>query len=569
MELAMKTKPIFSILIIGLFLFTACNPGIVFGAEQVLPVEPKPYLEIESDTDQLQAEPAPAADLPIAAEQKEPAQPEVAAPADENDTISVESENRPVSWSDETHSKSADPNFEVVFPQDEVNRLDISIDSANWAAMMADMTSIYGEFGSRPRGGLMGGGVRPGNGNPPEGGPGAFPNPLAEGDGPQGGGNFQGPGGIGGGTLEGDEYNPIWVPATVEFEGDTWEYVGVRFKGNSSLKSSWGSGNLKLPFKLDFDEFEDDHPEIDDQRFYGFKQLTLSSNFMDSSFLREKVAADIFREAGIAAAHTAFYQVYVDYGAGPVYFGLYTMVEVVDDTVIEEQFSDDNGNVYKPHGTGASFAARSFSTEFFDKETNEAEADWSDIEALYRILHADLRMTNPAQWRAELESVFDVPTFLNWLAVNTAIQNWDTYGIMYHNYYLYHNPETGLLTWIPWDNNEAFKEGNRRAVLSFDMSTVSDQWPLISYLLADPVYEALYIDYVAEVINGPFNPDELKVQYQEFHDLIAPYVVGPHGEIDGYTHLGNEVAFENSVANLIQHAFSRYKAAQAYLRSVD
>ena len=54
----------------------------------------------------------------------------------------------------------------------------------------------------------------------------------------------------------------------------------------------------------------------------------------------------------------------------------------------------------------------------------------------------------------DLEEVFDVSGFLNYLAVNSVIQNWDTYGIMSHNYYLYHDPTTDLLTWIPWDNNE-------------------------------------------------------------------------------------------------------------------
>ncbi len=68
---------------------------------------------------------------------------------------------------------------------------------------------------------------------------------------------------------------------------------------------------------------QEEYTEIDDQRFYGFKQLSLSSNYSDNSFLREKVAADIFRESGVPAAQTAFYQVYVDYGEGPIYFGLY------------------------------------------------------------------------------------------------------------------------------------------------------------------------------------------------------------------------------------------------------
>src|SRR5690606_31230712 len=127
----------------------------------------------------------------------------------------------------------------------------------------------------------------------------------------------------------------IYVPVTVVFEDQTWTNVGLRFKGNSSLRSTWERGNLKLSMRLDFDQFEDDDPSIKNQRFYGFKQLALANGFSDDSLLREKVAADIFRAAGVPAAQTAFYAVYVDHGAGLVYFGLYTMTEIVDDTVIQ------------------------------------------------------------------------------------------------------------------------------------------------------------------------------------------------------------------------------------------
>ena len=85
---------------------------------------------------------------------------------------------------------------------------------------------------------------------------------------------------MGGGGGDFTSENPMWVAATITFEGKTWTHVGVRYKGNSSLKSSWSQGTLKLPFKLDFDEFEDDFSEIDDQRFYGFKQLSLANGFM-------------------------------------------------------------------------------------------------------------------------------------------------------------------------------------------------------------------------------------------------------------------------------------------------
>jgi len=380
---------------------------------------------------------------------------------------------------------------------------------------------------------------------------------MAQGNRPAGGGN----------QVEDDETNPVWVPVTINFEDDTWTNVGLRFKGNSSLKNTWSSGSYKLPLKLDFDEFEDDYAEIDDQRFYGFKQLSLSSNFKDSSYLHEKVAADIFREAGVPAAQTAFYQVYVDYGEGPVYFGLYTMVEVIDDTVIETQFEDGSGNVYKPSGAGATFSAGSFSEAFFDKETNQDEADYSDILALYQALHAENRISDPETWRAELETVFDVAGFLQYLAVNTVIQNWDTYGVMSHNYYLYNDPETGLLTWIPWDNNEAFNSGNVRS-LSLSLDEVNANWPLIRYLMDDPVYQAAYASNIESLINGAFNPDTISARFQELHELIRPYLVGLNGENEGYSSIQSEAAFDATLDGLIEHVNSRYVAANAYLETI-
>jgi spore coat protein H len=43
--------------------------------------------------------------------------------------------------------------------------------------------------------------------------------------------------------------------------------------------------------------------------------------------LREKVAANVFKNAGLAVSHTGFYTLYVDHGDGPEYFGLYTLIE--------------------------------------------------------------------------------------------------------------------------------------------------------------------------------------------------------------------------------------------------
>ena len=495
---------------------------------------------------------------------------ESSAPASE--TTDTDEVARPEGWDDATHSKSTDPDYATVFPDDEVNRLDITISAEDWAAMMADMTNLYGAQGSSTAAaGRGGGGARPAGGQPAGAAPGgdlpagAAPvgdlpagvppvGDLPAGAAPGGGGQI-GRGG-GGAGLEASTDNPIWVASTVEFEGDVWTNVGIRFKGNSSLRDSWSSSSLKMPLKLDFDEFEDEYPEIDNQRFYGFKQLSLSSNYRDNSLMRETVAYDVFEEMGVVTPQTAFYEVYVDYGEGPVYFGLYTMVEVVDDTVIQTNFDDDSGNVYKPENRGSSFAAGTFNEADFDKETNADEADYSDILALYDVLASDQRLTDPAAWRTDLEAVFDVDTFLRWLATNTVIQNWDTYGVAYHNYYLYTNPTTGQITWIPWDNNESLKSaGGVGNILSLGLEEVGENWPLINYLVADDVYHAQYVDYVEQVAESAFNPDSMEATYQALFDLIRPYAVK---EV-------NATAFDTAVADLINHADSRYAAVQSFL----
>jgi hypothetical protein len=442
-----------------------------------------------------------------------------------NDTVVAEVEQEgdddfeALDWTAETHSKDVDPNFDEVFEDNTVKRIDIVITSNRWQNMLDDMTDTFGTFGT-------------GSG-----------------------------GGPGGGLVDSDE-DPIFVPAEVFYNGIEWYRVGVRFKGNSSLQGSWRNSVLKLPFKLDFDEFEDDYPQIDNQRFYGFKKLSLKNNYNDDSMLREKVAGDVFRNGGLVGSHTAFYTVYVDHGSGLTYFGLYTLVEEVDDTVLDTQFSDDDGNLYKPDGNAATFALGTYDEDEYVKKTNEDEADFTDVSSLLSILHDDTRTTDAAVWRTNLEAVFDTDVFLKFLATNTVIQNWDTYGRTKHNYYLYNNPDTNKLTWIPWDNNAALKEGQLGSP-ELDFSDVSpSQWPLIGYLYQDAVYKAQYDTYVQEVIDGTFNSNTMQSLYSTYSQLIQPYATT---EIDGYTFLNSSSDFQMAVNELNLHVQERATAVSNYL----
>lgn len=345
------------------------------------------------------------------------------------------------------------------------------------------------------------------------------------------------------------------------YRGKQWHHAGIRFKGNSSLTSTWGSGSYKLPFRFDFDEFEETYPEIRNQRFFGFQQLSLSSGFPDDSLIREKVVGDIFRIAGVPAPRTAFYRLYIDHGDGPLYFGLYTMVEIPAKPMLETQFSGAGGNLYKPEGTGATFA--SFDEASFDKETNKDEADFSDVRALYNALHAS--RGNAESWRVGLEAALNVPGFIRWLAVNTVIQNWDTYGKMSHNYFLYNDPATGLLNWIPWDNNMALSSSQMGGALSLALTEAGSGWPLIRYLMDDAAYHEMYLADILSTVTTTFNPERMQPIYAAAHQLIRPYVVGDEGEKASYTLLKGAEAFDAALTTLNSHVEGRYSDAMSFV----
>ena len=496
---------------------------------------------------------------------------------------------RPEGWSEETHSNEADPDYEVVFSQEKVNRIVITIEPDDWHAMQTEMVQLYGEKGTGTAGP---GNIRPGRFFPdnelldsenftPFHKPnqdGGIPGVEELPPGPDAGDFSDGGGFINPGPNAGDlpgwadmaSQNPSWVPATIEFNGLTWTNVGIRYKGNSSLTSAWRKGSLKVPFKLDFDEFEDDYPEIDNQRFYGFKQISFSNAFADGTYMRDTLAADILEESGLVAAETAWYEVILDYGEGQVNLGLYVAIEVIDDTVIDRCFEDNSGNIYEGDGRGVSLAEGTLGQikDSFLKENNMNEADWSDMGELYKILHSENRLNYPEQWRNDLESIFDTDDFLKWLAISAVIQHWDTYGSMTHNFYLYNDPETGQLTWISWDHNQVLAgegpAGNRggRPIAgiipgrstSLSRDEVTDQWPLIRYLLDDPVYYGKYLGYMEEMINEVFIPERLEEKCRDIAEVISPYLMD-----------AENASFNSAVDELIDRIYERYQATQVFL----
>jgi spore coat protein H len=516
---------------------------------------------------------------------------------------------------DETHGRDAVPDYTRVFDQVAVGRLEIRMAAADWQALVADMDSMAGQFGTA-RGIGMGQPGQGGGGQPPIGNAEASAacsgrtegdacsfgapvvsgrcvqtgnaNPLtcvglpAGGGNPGGGNPGNGNGGLGGNGQRDDvellPRTPMYVPVDLTYDGETFRRVGFRLKGNSSLVSTWQRGAEKVPFRLNTDALEARYPEIANQTFFGFPNLGFSNNILDSSYLRAKVVTDMMREAGLPAPTTAFMRVYFDRGAGLSYLGLYTMIEIPDDPMLDTLFASSAGNLYKPHGTGGRWTV--FRADDFAKRTNEADEDWTDVEDAIAALNDST--SDRDVWRRRLEARVDVGVFLRWLALNTLVGNNDAYGgLSAHNYYLYGSPRhRDRLLWIPWDHDLAIPSatggiggaagGGPTAALDLFHTRIGAEWPLIRRLLDDPVYRATYRGYLEELLNSVLEPTRVNARVRAEYERIVPYVVGAEGESAARSFAGTAAQFEaaalgpSGIATLLQN---RATAARAMLGS--
>ncbi len=424
-------------------------------------------------------------------------------------------------WTANSHEKRV-PDYEKIFPQNNINTIEISLSAVQWSRIKANMSSLFGiPFGASVS-------------NTPQ--------------------NTSG-------------IDPEYVDVNVKFEGKNWKNVGFRLRGNKMLGDIWNDGIYKLPFHLNFDKFEVEIPGIKNQRFYGFKEITFNPGYKDPSLLHDKLASDIFNMGGIAAPQTAFYKVYINFGAGAKYCGVYCANELPEDNLLLDKYAENSGNIYKPTS-----ALSIFREDEFLKKNNESDADYADVQALINVLNSPSRINNPTQWHNDISHVINVEQFLKWLAISNAMVNPGGYGASAENYYIYHHSD-GRFIWIPWDNNEAMSAepgivgaigGNGNYGLSLSMNEVTANWPLIRYLMDDPSYFQLYKQQLSSFNNTCFSTSAINLLIDKYFNLITDAVTGSEGEQPHYTLLSSSAAFLNERTNLKNHFNSRYQLIRSY-----
>lgn len=103
--------------------------------------------------------------------------------------------------------------------------------------------------------------------------------------------------------------------------------------------------------------------------------------------------------------------------------------------------------------------------------------------------------------------------------------------------------------------------------LGISLSTVGSNWPLIRYLMDDPIYLTKYKVYVREFKENAFASGKMNDLFDQYHNLISPFVMGPEAIEQGkYTYLTNQSQFTIALAELKQHVVNQNLAAIEYLK---
>lgn len=310
-------------------------------------------------------------------------------------------------------------------------------------------------------------------------------------------------------THETEEY----MMCSVVFDAvDTLDSVGIRLKGNSS----YGHPGNKKPFHLKLDEY------IEDRDYQGIERYTFNNCFKDPTFLREKLASEIFHNIGVPCPRATWAEVYYN----DVYWGFYVVVDPIDKVALTRFFGENDCNLYKgdPNGTleWLGWLEDPYKNRY-EKSTNETEDDWTDLIEFCNFLN-----NSSEEDFHEIFDWMDVFGFARMWAVNTFLVNLDSYQGTGHNYYFYFDSDT-VGHYIVWDINEAF------GVFSFGMSgsemrTMAVDWhsdnrPLAERLFEEsPLFNRLVDCAIHELLETNLEYSTFDARVTELADLIRPYV---------------------------------------------
>ena len=319
-----------------------------------------------------------------------------------------------------------------------------------------------------------------------------------------------------------------YIPATVEIDGEAFRQVGLRAKGNNSLRLTAEYGLSRYSLKLEFDHYTDGS-------YHGLDKLSLDASFQDNSYLKTWLVFDIMEFLGVPTPLHSF--VWVTVNGQP--WGLFLAVEEPEEAFARRNFGANHGQLYKPD-------YRSLAEKNADVHLRYTTGEPEDYPGIFENAKLDpsaadrqrlvdsLKILNSGE---DLETAVDVEQVLRYFVGQVFVMNWDSYlGHTGHNYLLYE--EEGKLSMLPWDYNLAFGTYALGMTDPITDPNVLLNYPILTpapgeYMTKRPLYHQLmqveeyfqqYQAYFRRFLAEYVESGKLSAALWQAAELIAPYV---------------------------------------------
>jgi spore coat protein CotH len=261
-----------------------------------------------------------------------------------------------------------------------------------------------------------------------------------------------------------------WIQADITIDGTLVSDIGVRLKGNSTLRSLSGDGNSandngargggaavssgissdvpeSLPLLIDFDKY------VDGQTYQGLTQLSLRPG---SPVLNEALALALTEASGQATQRYA----YTTYSVNGSPTQTRLLVENPDEAYADSLF-DTAGVLYKSDAE-SSFTYQGDDLATYEEQFKQVNAkDTEDLQPIVDFLKW-LSEASDEEFDAGLANWVDVQSFARYAATMNLLVNGDDMAGPGQNYYLWYDLKTKKISVISWDLNLAMT-GNATA----------------------------------------------------------------------------------------------------------
>lgn len=167
--------------------------------------------------------------------------------------------------------------------------------------------------------------------------------------------------------------NEEYTVCNLTIDGETYNNVAIRAKGNTSLTQVASYGNNRYSFKIEFDRYDNSYS------YYGLDKLCLNNIIQDNTYMKDYLTYRLMGDFSVAAPLCS----YANISVNGEQFGLYLAVEGVEESFLERNYGDVDGELYKPdstsmgggRGNGKDFEADAVTEETENAQTQSTESD--------------------------------------------------------------------------------------------------------------------------------------------------------------------------------------------------